>query len=106
VQEIFVRLGLYSGAVDGVYSNEFYQAIVDFQISRGIIASESDYGAGYYGPKTREAVGAEYEALLEREWEATEAARQATEAERIAAAELEKHLIESKARVDRYIEKL
>lgn len=99
VQEIFIQLGLYSGAADGAYSEAFYRAVIDFQKSRGVISSESDDGAGYYGPKTRAALKAEYSAFLEREWEAAEA-------ERVAAAAMAARLRETRAKVDAYLAKV
>jgi 3D (Asp-Asp-Asp) domain-containing protein len=99
VQEIFIRLGFYSGVADGIYSDAFYQAILAFQRSHGIIKNDDDYGAGYYGPKTRAALEADYRALLAREWESAEAERQA-------AAALEKRLTEAKNRVDDYLAKI
>lgn len=59
VQEIFRELNVYKGDISGDY-NDIEDTIIAYQISRWIIANASEYGAGRFGPKTREVVKAEY----------------------------------------------
>lgn len=50
---IFVWLGLYNGEVNSNYDRDFTDAVLNFQLSNGVIISENDVWAGYWGPKTR-----------------------------------------------------
>ncbi|MFA5916827.1 MAG: peptidoglycan-binding protein [Candidatus Gracilibacteria bacterium] len=47
-------VGIYKGEINGIYNKETINLLVQFQIDTGIIKSRSDYGAGYWGAKTRE----------------------------------------------------
>ncbi|MDD3302193.1 MAG: 3D domain-containing protein [Candidatus Gracilibacteria bacterium] len=51
VQEYFKEIGFYDGEIDGVYEN-IKPIIIKYQIQKGIIVSENDDSAGYFGPKT------------------------------------------------------
>lgn len=54
LQKSLRELGLYSGEENGVFDERTESALVDFQLSFGVITSEEDFGAGNYGPKTKE----------------------------------------------------
>lgn len=56
LQEALRLFGYYHGSVDGVYDDETRQAVLTFQVDEGVIQSVHDTGAGYFGPKTREAL--------------------------------------------------
>ena len=66
VQKIFVELWLYDGEID--WDNDiFIDTIYDFQVSQGILTSPYSPWAGYFWPKTREALKNEYIAHKEEE---------------------------------------
>ncbi|MFH0834448.1 MAG: peptidoglycan-binding protein [Patescibacteria group bacterium] len=46
------QLGFYSGEISGEFDSATKSALIDFQISKGLIASATSYGAGFFGPKT------------------------------------------------------
>jgi len=56
LQEALRLFGYYHGEVNGVYGNETKQAVLTFQIDEGVIQNINVTGAGYFGPKTREAL--------------------------------------------------
>lgn len=47
------KLGFYTNEATGQYDKDLTQAVLDFQISQGILSSNTDMGAGNFGPKTR-----------------------------------------------------
>jgi peptidoglycan hydrolase-like protein with peptidoglycan-binding domain len=53
LQTILSRLSYYTGEIDGKYSQAIEDALYDFQIENQIIISKKNYGAGFYGIKTR-----------------------------------------------------
>ncbi|MBI5414652.1 peptidoglycan-binding protein [Candidatus Peregrinibacteria bacterium] len=55
LQKYLKVLGFFDGsaAEEGIYGPLTQKAVLDFQISRRIIAAHSDFGAGVLGPKTR-----------------------------------------------------
>ncbi|MDD3302192.1 MAG: peptidoglycan-binding protein [Candidatus Gracilibacteria bacterium] len=53
LQKKLKELGLYKGELDGKYNNETVSILIKYQIENGIIKSKNDYGAGYWGAKTR-----------------------------------------------------
>ena len=53
VQNLLLRLNAYTGTIDGVYDDDFIDAIFQFQKTNGIVQNRTDDGAGIYGPKTR-----------------------------------------------------
>ncbi len=53
LQSTLKQLGYYSGDENGEYDNATRQAVVQFQIAAGIVDSENEFGAGYFGPQTR-----------------------------------------------------
>lgn len=52
LQEILYRLG-YLDVVTGVYDAATVEAVLKFQMSEGVLKSENDLGAGYFGPATQ-----------------------------------------------------
>ncbi len=50
------QLGYYSGDATGDYNDATRGAVVKFQIAVGIVDSETDFGAGYFGPQTRKSL--------------------------------------------------
>ncbi len=53
VQNLLSRLGSYTGSIDGIFDEDFVEAIFQFQKANGIVQVRTDDGAGTYGPKTR-----------------------------------------------------
>ncbi len=53
VQNLLARLNAYNGSIDGIFDEDFVEAIFQFQKSNGIVQVKTDDGAGTYGPKTR-----------------------------------------------------
>ncbi len=49
-------LGAYNGRSNGLYEKPFKDAVLAFQKTQGIVASDSAAGAGRIGPKTRESI--------------------------------------------------
>lgn len=47
------QLKYFNGDFDDQFDAKTYQAVINFQQSSGIIDSEQDFGAGYFGPQTR-----------------------------------------------------
>ena len=64
VQMIFTDLREYKGPISGDYT-DIEQDIIDYQIVNGLISSKNDYGAGWFGPKTRQQVKNDYENFLD-----------------------------------------
>lgn len=52
LQELLLSLGLIN-SITGVYDAETVKAVLAFQIAEGVLKSESDQGAGYFGPMTQ-----------------------------------------------------
>lgn len=64
VQMIFTDLREYKGPISGNYT-DIEKDIIDYQIVNGLISSRTDYGAGWFGPKTRQQVKNDYENFLD-----------------------------------------
>ncbi|MFC1600387.1 peptidoglycan-binding protein, partial [Patescibacteria group bacterium] len=58
LQEYLTDLGYYKGKIDKYYGDAVYKAIVQFQLDQNIIDREEEFGAGYFGPRTREKIEA------------------------------------------------
>ncbi|MCT4617022.1 MAG: peptidoglycan-binding protein [Candidatus Gracilibacteria bacterium] len=56
LQEELIKKGIYSGKIDGKYNEKLINELFSFQVKNGIMKSEYDYGAGYWGAKTRSLV--------------------------------------------------
>jgi len=56
LQQMLWELSYYTGELNGHYDQATIDAVFDFQKAQGIVASEWDSGAGYYGKKTHEAL--------------------------------------------------
>lgn len=52
VQQALKDLNFYTGDVDGIFDAATEDAVMKFQISKGIINDVTDQGAGFVGPKT------------------------------------------------------
>ncbi len=52
LQRALRQLG-YDVQIDGVYGQELAAQVLKFQLAEGVIASTTDAGAGYFGPKTQ-----------------------------------------------------
>ncbi len=63
VQMIFTDLKQYRWKISGDYE-DIEDDIIDYQISNRLIESKDDYGAGWFGPKTRAEVKKDYEKFL------------------------------------------
>jgi len=64
LQEILTQMQLYTGDIDGKYES-ISDIIYDYQISKDIVTSESDIGAGVFWPKTRASLKEEYTLYLQ-----------------------------------------
>lgn len=62
LQQYLKDLSYYKGEINGVYGDVTYKAVIAFQIDQGIIDRKEEFGAGYFGPRTRERL----EAVLEQ----------------------------------------
>lgn len=62
LQKYLQDLGYYKGTIDGIYGDITYKAVLEFQIDQNIVDREEEFGAGYFGPRTREKL----EAVLEQ----------------------------------------
>jgi peptidoglycan hydrolase-like protein with peptidoglycan-binding domain len=56
LQRMLWELGYYHGALNGEYNSETINAVFEFQKTQGILDSEWDSGAGFYGKKTHTAL--------------------------------------------------
>lgn len=54
LKETFSKLWLYSGNIDGYYTDDLVDSVYEFQKSVWLVSSPYDEGAGFWGPKTRE----------------------------------------------------
>ena len=59
VQEIFRDIGIYKWKISGDYS-DIEDTVIAYQIAKNIIQDKNDYGAGWFGPKTRFTVKKDY----------------------------------------------
>ncbi len=66
VQEALKNLGYYPGEVDGKYGKKTIDAIYDFQVKQKLVKSEFEFGAGFFGKKTRETLEKEYSIFLKK----------------------------------------
>lgn len=55
-QKLLRYLGYYRGRTDGEFDHDMRQAVVSFQMDRGVIEHRTDEGAGRIGPVTKAAV--------------------------------------------------
>ena len=55
LQELLTELGEYSGEINGIYES-VKDPLIDFQIKIGLISQRDDWGAGYYGNRTKTAL--------------------------------------------------
>ncbi|MDC0506185.1 peptidoglycan-binding protein [Candidatus Gracilibacteria bacterium] len=53
LQKFLTEANLYNGEVNGIYNDAVISAIFDFQVKNELVSYESEYGAGYWGNKTR-----------------------------------------------------
>ena len=53
LQEALAEFGYYTGDPTGDYDTKTEAAVLAFQLAEGVIESESDTGAGHFGPMTR-----------------------------------------------------
>lgn len=59
LQKFLANLGKYDGSINGNYDDVF-QPLIDFQRELWIIQDSEDWGAGYFWPKTVEAIKMKY----------------------------------------------
>lgn len=64
LQKTLQELGYYSGKISGIYDSITIEAVFNFQKNYSVISDDTDYGAGYFGPKTKEALE---KAIVEQE---------------------------------------
>ncbi len=53
LQEFFTEIGKYNWKIDGIYNDEIIDIVFDFQVENKLISYNYEYGAGYWGAKTR-----------------------------------------------------
>lgn len=63
VQEIYKDLGYYNGSISWDY-NDVLDSVIKYQLDTGVIANESEDGAGWFGPKTRTQTQLDYNKYL------------------------------------------
>lgn len=56
LQEMLKNINLYNGDINGKYDTSTYHAVINLQKQVGIINTDNDFGAGYVGPKTMQAL--------------------------------------------------
>ncbi len=56
LQDSLKQLGYYSANSTGTFDDATRQALIKFQIAAGLVDSENDFGAGYFGPQTRKSL--------------------------------------------------
>ncbi|MBN1494713.1 peptidoglycan-binding protein [Candidatus Peregrinibacteria bacterium] len=61
LQDYLRELGYYQGKSDKYFGDEVYKALLAFQIDQGIVDSEQEFGAGFFGPQTRSKIEAVFE---------------------------------------------
>jgi peptidoglycan hydrolase-like protein with peptidoglycan-binding domain/3D (Asp-Asp-Asp) domain-containing protein len=66
LQRMLWELGYYYGDLDGVYNDRTIDAVFKFQTDQDILSTAWDRGAGYYGPKTHDALTAAIDNKLKR----------------------------------------
>lgn len=68
VQELYKLLGYYTWDITWDYS-DVEDSVIAYQIDTWVIASASDDGAGWFGPKTRTQTRKDYTAFLSNGWQ-------------------------------------
>jgi peptidoglycan hydrolase-like protein with peptidoglycan-binding domain/3D (Asp-Asp-Asp) domain-containing protein len=58
LQQYLTDLGYYKGKLDNYYGDAVYKAVIQFQLDQNIIDRAEEFGAGYFGPRTREKIEA------------------------------------------------
>lgn len=53
LQQGLAVLGFYAGEPNGNYDDATRAAVAKFQIANGVLKTETDFGAGHFGPRTR-----------------------------------------------------
>jgi peptidoglycan hydrolase-like protein with peptidoglycan-binding domain/3D (Asp-Asp-Asp) domain-containing protein len=66
LQRMLWELGYYDGQLTGEYDSKTIDAVFQFQKAYGVIDSDNDKGAGYYGKKTHEALTAAVDEKIEK----------------------------------------
>ncbi|MDQ7009226.1 MAG: hypothetical protein Q9M94_02955 [Candidatus Gracilibacteria bacterium] len=64
LQEMLKTMKLYSGEINGEYSN-IREVILNFQLENKVISKNTDIGSGNFGPKTRKILKQKYNIFLE-----------------------------------------
>ena len=67
VQRIYKDLGVYKGSINGKYE-DLEDDVIKYQLDTGVIKSKSEYGAGWFGPKTRSQTKSDYNKYLANGW--------------------------------------
>ncbi len=66
MQQMLWELGYYKGTLNGKYDSVTMGAVFDFQKDNGIVQSDWESGAGYYGKKTHQALVAAVDQKIEK----------------------------------------
>lgn len=63
LQESLTQLGYYDGPITGFFGELTEKAVFDFQVSEGLVGTDTSPGAGCYGPKTSSALTDKLQAI-------------------------------------------
>ena len=66
MQQMMWELGYYKGELNGKYDSATMDAVFKFQKDNGIVQSDREQGAGFYGKKTHEALVAAVDQKIEK----------------------------------------
>lgn len=56
LQELLKQLGYYQGEINGIYDNSTIEAVFKFQKEYNVVNTPNQYGAGFFGNKTKQAL--------------------------------------------------
>jgi len=63
-QAALKTLGFFAGEVDGIFSKNFENSVLEFQQKNFIVQSRDSAGAGIFGPQTRKTISEEFHRFL------------------------------------------
>ncbi len=67
LQQILVNIWYFKWKIDWKYSKDLINTLINFQLDNKLIKKSTEYGAWYYGPKTRVALEKKYSLYLKEE---------------------------------------
>jgi peptidoglycan hydrolase-like protein with peptidoglycan-binding domain/3D (Asp-Asp-Asp) domain-containing protein len=66
MKQMLWELGYYKGTLNGKYDSATMDAVFEFQKANGVVRSDREQGAGFYGKKTHEALVAAVDLKIEK----------------------------------------